>query len=154
MLTPECWSRSCSTSRSIRATRCRAGANCSSIRAPLTLMPPLSRKIRTPRPGRRFFLNVRDTGCGIAPENLSHIFEPFFTTKDLGKGTGLGLATVYGIVKQHQGFINVESFIDVGTTFTVYLPVGAGAPQTRKGIASALELERGTETILLAEDNE
>jgi CheY-like chemotaxis protein len=88
------------------------------------------------------------------PETIEHIFEPFFSTKDLGKGTGLGLATVYGIVKQHQGFIHVESFIDVGTTFSVYLPVGAGAPQTRKGIASALELERGTETILLAEDNE
>ncbi len=99
-------------------------------------------------------LLVSDTGVGMNPETIEHIFEPFFSTKDLGKGTGLGLATVYGIVKQHQGFINVESFLDAGTTFTVYLPVGAGAPQTPKGMASALDLERGSETILLAEDNE
>lgn len=99
-------------------------------------------------------LLVTDTGMGMDPDTIEHIFEPFFSTKDLGKGTGLGLATVYGIVKQHQGFINVESVVNGGTTFTVYLPVGTGAPQTPKGIAHALELERGSETILLAEDNE
>ena len=97
---------------------------------------------------------VTDTGIGMNPETIEHIFEPFFSTKDLGKGTGLGLATVYGIVKQHKGFIDVESTVDSGTTFSVYLPAGTGAPQTSKELAGTLQLEHGTETILLAEDNE
>src|SRR5207247_669871 len=67
--------------------------------------------------GQAIFLSVRDTGCGIAPENLSHIFEPFFTTKDVGKGTGLGLATVYAVVKQHGGWIRVHSEVGYGTSF-------------------------------------
>ena len=67
-------------------------------------------------------LSIRDTGCGIAPETLAHIFEPFYTTKDVGKGTGLGLAQVYGIVKQHAGHIHVESRLDQGTRFDIYLP--------------------------------
>jgi two-component system cell cycle sensor histidine kinase/response regulator CckA len=105
------------------------------------------------KPGRYVLLTVADTGTGMDPATLEHIFEPFFTTKEVGKGTGLGLATVYGIVKQHNGFIEVESELNQGTRFRVYLPVGAGtvAARERKPVS---ELCRGTETILIAEDND
>jgi PAS domain S-box-containing protein len=74
------------------------------------------------RPGQFIRLSVSDTGCGIAPEHLSHIFEPFFTTKEVGKGTGLGLATVFGIIEQHRGWVEVESEQNKGTTFHMFLP--------------------------------
>ena len=95
-------------------------------------------------------LSVTDTGCGIAPEILPRIFEPFFTTKEVGKGTGLGLATVYGIVKQQQGWIEVESAVGRGTTFNVFLPASfRAAASPWEPICSA----RGRgETILIAED--
>ena len=96
---------------------------------------------------------MSDTGCGIPPENLRRIFEPFFTTKEVGKGTGLGLATVYGIVKQHQGWIEVESKLGEGTTFTVFLPCCTAA-RPKPGQTSQLEtpVRGGTETILVVED--
>jgi two-component system cell cycle sensor histidine kinase/response regulator CckA len=102
-------------------------------------------------PGRYVCLSVTDTGCGIAPEVLPRIFEPFFTTKETGKGTGLGLATVFGIVKQHRGWITVASQPGQGTTFKVFLPAIAAA-----AALAAVEVRSqprgGTETILLAED--
>lgn len=104
-------------------------------------------------PGPYVLLRVSDTGTGMSPETLEHIFEPFFTTKETGKGTGLGLATVYGIVKQHKGFIGVESSPNVGTAFRVYLPVGeiaAAAPQK----SAEVVIRGGREKILLAEDND
>ncbi|HTQ50150.1 MAG TPA: PAS domain S-box protein, partial [Candidatus Acidoferrales bacterium] len=102
-------------------------------------------------PGTYVCLKVTDTGCGIAPEVLPHIFEPFFTTKETGKGTGLGLATVYGIIQQHHGWVTVSSEPGRGATFYVYLPAAAGAPAQVEA-ASPPKLPRGTETILLTED--
>ena len=93
-----------------------------------------------------------DSGCGIPQENIARIFEPFFTTKDVGKGTGLGLATVYGIVKQHQGWIEVESQMGKGSTFRVYLPyVGEQKNEVEKP-TTQFTIRGGTETILLVED--
>jgi CheY-like chemotaxis protein len=96
-------------------------------------------------------LAVSDNGCGMTREVQDHIFEPFFTTKGVGQGTGLGLATVYGIVKQNNGFINVYSEPKQGTTFRIYLPkhqLNASVSEHR----SDESLPRGTETILLVED--
>ncbi len=104
------------------------------------------------QPGRFVCLSVSDTGSGIAPEHIAHIFEPFFTTKDVGKGTGLGLATVYGIVKQHRGWIAVTSELGRGTTFKIHLPalhVSGEASEARREIERA---PGGNETILLVED--
>jgi PAS domain S-box-containing protein len=108
-------------------------------------------------PGRYAVLSVSDTGVGMDNETRERIFEPFFTTKDGGKGTGMGLATAYGIVKQHGGFIHVYSEPGQGSLFRVYLPAMEGAPAERistKAKVPALAEMKGTETILLADDHE
>ncbi len=103
--------------------------------------------------GRFVCLTVTDTGCGMEPSVLQRIFEPFFTTKEVGKGTGLGLATVYGIVKQHRGWIEVQSEIGAGTTFKVYLPVAGETNQLPLNASSESDnIRGGPETILLVED--
>jgi PAS domain S-box-containing protein len=103
------------------------------------------------REGRYACMRVADTGVGIAEENLPRIFEPFFTTKETGKGTGLGLSTVYGIVKQHEGFILAASEPGQGSVFTVYLPAAAGhgVPSAPRGVAA---VRGGNEVILVVED--
>lgn len=103
--------------------------------------------------GRYVLLRVTDTGHGMSEETLKQIFEPFFSTKEAGKGTGLGLSMVYGIVKQHNGTINVYSEVGKGTTFEIYLPLVEGDAAE---IGSKIEglVRGGTETLLLAEDDE
>ena len=106
------------------------------------------------RTGPHVLIAVTDTGCGMAPEVKAKIFEPFFTTKGLGKGTGLGLATVYGIVHQSGGHISAHSEIGVGTTFNVYLRrenIPAPTTKTRSGM---MQPPQGTETVLLVEDED
>jgi len=99
-------------------------------------------------------LSVTDTGCGMSEGTLKHIFEPFFTTKELGKGTGLGLATVFGIMKQHQGWVEVESAIGRGSRFRVFLPtIVVGPPLPAPAVRPAEPLTMGSETILLVEDD-
>jgi two-component system, cell cycle sensor histidine kinase and response regulator CckA len=105
-------------------------------------------------PGEYAMLSVTDTGTGMEAAILDRIFEPFFTTKELGKGTGLGLASVHGIVRQHGGFVQVDSEPGMGTTFRAYFPVSTGAgirPRPASDIQAAL---RGSETLLIAEDHD
>ncbi len=103
------------------------------------------------RPGTFVCLSVTDAGCGMSAATLEHLFEPFFTTKPVGKGTGLGLSTVYGITKQHRGWVEVTSRMGQGSMFRVFLPALTKAPPL--GPESSLsEVQRGNETILLVED--
>jgi PAS domain S-box-containing protein len=106
-------------------------------------------------PGRYVVLSVSDTGAGIPAEHLSHVFEPFYTTKSSGSGTGLGLSTVYGIVKQNHGFVWVYSEEGMGTIFKIHLPCVEEQPVTAALQNQASEaVMRGTETLLLVEDEE
>ena len=105
-------------------------------------------------PGNYVWLAISDDGCGMDAATQSHVFEPFFTTKEVGKGTGLGLATVYGIVKQNTGFIDVRSELGRGTVFTIYLPRHVGKEVQARSDAVAGTLKPGQEIVLLVEDEE
>jgi CheY-like chemotaxis protein len=97
-------------------------------------------------------IRVRDNGCGMKPDVIEKMFEPFFTTKEIGRGTGLGLCTVYGIVKQHQGWIEVASRPGVGTAFSIFLPRAPLPVGEREHNHPEAEVAAGQETILLVED--
>jgi CheY-like chemotaxis protein len=103
-------------------------------------------------PGDFVMLAVSDNGCGMDKDTLDNLFEPFFTTKEVGKGTGLGLATVYGIVKQNNGFINVYSEPGQGSTFKIYLSRLVAGADTDMAVPEKKSAAGGTETILLVED--
>ncbi|MGD0537859.1 MAG: ATP-binding protein [Verrucomicrobiota bacterium] len=121
-----------------------ATAACEITSNDVTMMPEA-------QAGRWVCLTVADNGCGMSPETRSRIFEPFFTTKDVGKGTGLGLSTVYGIVQQHNGWIQVRSELEKGSVFQVFLPEGGPAEPLRQEARHDPRL-RGHETILIVED--
>ncbi len=119
----------------------------------ITIADAAARHHPAAQPGEFVCLSVRDTGCGIAAENIQRIFEPFFTTKEVGHGTGLGLAMAFGIVQQHQGWIEVESALGAGTCFRILLPAvspAAAVPVVQPARMAAAC--RGHETILLVED--
>ncbi len=105
------------------------------------------------KPGKYVLMTISDTGEGMDEEVLSKIFDPFFTTKELGKGTGLGLATVYGIVKQHNGYIYIYSEKNKGTTFKIYLPASKKTVKEPESKSTTKVLSEGSETILIVDDN-
>jgi len=123
--------------------------NCVLEQVPATL-PALG---FSPKPGPYVLLKVADTGCGIPPENLDKIFDPFFTTKEVGKGTGLGLATVLGIVKSHGGFVQVQSEVNKGTVFSIYLPA-ADKAQAASSQPESGALPKGRGELILVVDDE
>ena len=109
-------------------------------------------KVYDPKPGDYVQLTVTDTGSGMDKETQERIFEPFFTTKEMGRGTGLGLASVYGIIKGHGGYIDIDSGLGRGTTFTIYLPATDG--KIEKTIEPAQQIVKGNGTILLVDDED
>src|SRR5437868_9530055 len=136
----------------MHATQCRTeGSSQLRPQTPTWMNPYIQRHSIVP-PGEYVLLAVTDTGDGIAPEHVAHIFEPFYTTKAEGKGTGLGLATVYGIVKQNGGFIWVYSEPGLETTFKVYLPRVLETLAVLRPSQTVEVCSGGCETVLLAED--
>ncbi|MFT3869643.1 MAG: response regulator [Nibricoccus sp.] len=105
-------------------------------------------------PGRYACLKVEDTGCGMPPHILTRIFEPFFTTKEIGRGSGLGLSTAYGIIQQHGGWIDVESVVGQGSTFAIFVPTTTPAETIASRKDSTPSLFSGRETVLLVEDEQ
>jgi CheY-like chemotaxis protein len=120
----------------------------------LTIATSADRLPDASRPEPCALLAVSDTGVGMSPETLSHIFEPFFTTKEPGKGTGLGLATVFGIVQQHRGQIRVTSVPGQGASFRIYLPLAGSAEAPAAGTEHSPRALEGTERVLVVEDDE
>jgi two-component system cell cycle sensor histidine kinase/response regulator CckA len=139
---PPSSTRCCSTSVSMRVTRCRLAASSPLTTENVRLDENFAAMNVDAAPGPYVMLQVTDTGEGIPPEVIDKIFDPFFTTKETGKGTGLGLSTVMGIVKSHQGFVNLRSRVGVGSTFEIYLPAAPDAVAASTA-TPALEAPRG-----------
>jgi two-component system cell cycle sensor histidine kinase/response regulator CckA len=118
-----------------------------------TVDPALVQAYGCGEPGRYAVVSVSDTGSGMDETTRDRIFEPFFTTKPVGKGTGLGMAIVYGIVKQHQGFVAVQSEPGKGTTFRIHIPLRVQEPKADEGVKALQLPQGGTETILVADDD-
>lgn len=129
-----------------------AGGRLQITTAPREIDAQAAARLRTVEPGSYVALTVTDSGAGIPPDVLPHVFEPFFTTKEAGKGTGLGLATVFGIVKQHRGGISVSSQVGEGTRVEIFLPVITPTENAPDGNESSPAVSGGSETILLVED--
>ncbi|MGC8594247.1 MAG: PAS domain S-box protein [Candidatus Kryptoniota bacterium] len=117
------------------------------------LSPRLAQQIHDAKPGKYVCLTVSDTGVGMDQDTQRKIFEPFFTTKPIGKGTGLGLSIVYGIIKDHNGFIKLYSEVGRGTTFKIFFPATNKIP-LEESTATPKEISRGNETILIIDDEE
>jgi PAS domain S-box-containing protein len=130
-----------------------AGGTVTITSANVDLMHPIAESHQPVTSGRYVLISITDTGEGMSEDTMLRIFEPFFTTKDKGRGTGLGLSTVYGIVRQSDGFIGASSTPGAGTTFRVYLPRVDVAVEPESPTAQAPQVVSGTETILLAEDD-
>jgi CheY-like chemotaxis protein len=113
----------------------------------------MSRLSDSLKPGKYVHLSVKDTGCGIRPEIIGKIFDPYFTTKEVGKGSGLGLAVVQGIVNSHNGLITAESEQFKGSTFHVYFPFSEGKIQGKK-LDKVFDIPLGTEKILFVDDED
>jgi two-component system cell cycle sensor histidine kinase/response regulator CckA len=127
------------------------GGNLRIATASATIDDDFARRHAGAVPGQYVAISVADNGCGMSSDVLAHMFEPFFTTKPVGKGTGLGLATVFGVVRQSGGFLTVDSAVGVGTTFTAYLPVTT-ENHSDGSADTAVRDATGKETILLVED--
>ncbi len=139
----------------VNARDAMPGGGTLTVRTQNVAMTDVEARKRPPMtPGRYVLLSVSNTGHGMSAEIKSHIFEPFYTTKEAGKGTGLGLATVYGVVKQSGGYIWVESAPGKGATFEIYLPQAVETTADKDAEAKPAPLPRGTETVLVVEDEE
>ena len=137
----------------VNARDAMAGGGTLTVRTQNAVITDVEAKKRPPMiPGRYVLLSVSDTGHGMDAETKTHIFEPFFTTKEVGKGTGLGLATVYGVVKQSGGFIWVESAPGRGATFEIYLPHAVATAADLESAPKPAAVPRGSGTVLVVED--
>jgi CheY-like chemotaxis protein len=105
------------------------------------------------QPGKYIQVDIVDTGTGMDDATRKRIFEPFFTTKELGKGTGMGLAAVYGTIKNHGGIVSLKSTVDEGTTMTVYLPQAKGADEEQAASVATKEATKGSANVLLVDDD-